>query len=74
MASSIIKSSEFSKSQPQVPLVEGDEIVQHSRRMVPISRSQNAFAVGACTGVLITRTPKSFNVQSSEGEKIESRS
>jgi hypothetical protein len=27
-ASSIVRSNEFSKSQPQVPLVEGDEIVQ----------------------------------------------
>ena len=27
-ASSIVKSNELSKSQPQVPLVEGDEIIQ----------------------------------------------
>ena len=47
---------------------------RHSRRIVPISLSQNAFAVGARTGVLRTWTPKLSKAASTHAEKIESRS
>jgi hypothetical protein len=38
------KSSEFSKSQPQVPLIEGDEIVQ----ALPSNGPDQSFAEGIC--------------------------
>jgi hypothetical protein len=41
-ASSIVKSNEFSKGQPQVPLVEGDEIVQ----ALPSNSPDQSFAEG----------------------------
>ncbi len=47
---------------------------KHSRRMVPITRSQNAFAVGVRTGVLSARTAKSLSAESTAAEKIASRS
>jgi len=43
-ASSIVKSDEFSKSQPQVPLAEGDEIVQ----ALPPDGPDQPFAEGIC--------------------------
>ena len=47
----------------------------HSRRSVPISRSQYAFAFGARTGVRKTFSSKSlFSFWSNSREKIESRS
>jgi hypothetical protein len=43
-ASSIVKSSEFFKSQPQLPLIEGDEIVQ----TLPSNGPDQSFAEGIC--------------------------
>src|SRR5215472_4201205 len=37
---------------------------RHSRRALPIQRSAIAFARGACTGVLMTRTPVAVNTAS----------
>jgi hypothetical protein len=45
---------------------------KHWRRIVPISRSQNALAVRDRSGVLSTRTPKPFKARWKETEKIES--
>jgi hypothetical protein len=48
---------------------------KHSRRTVPISRSQYAFAFGARTGVRNTLSPNELlSSSSSLTEKIESRS
>ena len=48
---------------------------KHSRRTVPISRSQYAFAFGARTGVRNTLSPKEpLSSLSRFREKIESRS
>ena len=42
--SSIVKSNEFLKSQPQVPLIDGDEIVQ----ALPSDGPDQSFAEGIC--------------------------
>ncbi len=48
---------------------------KHSRRTVPTSRSQFAFAFGARTGVRNTLSPNELLISSSNSvEKIESRS
>lgn len=47
---------------------------RHSRRAVPISRSQNAFASGTRTGVFNTRRCIDRNASSTAGENAASRS
>ena len=47
---------------------------RHSRRIVPTSRSQTAFAFGARTGVFSIRTPIAVTALSNSFEKMLSRS
>jgi hypothetical protein len=47
---------------------------KHSLLIVPISRSQNAFAWGARTGVLTTLSPREARVASSSPENVAWRS
>src|SRR3954447_15969992 len=46
----------------------------HSRRTVPTHRSANAFARGACGGVLITSMPAAVNTVSKPAVNLVSRS
>jgi hypothetical protein len=62
------------QASPQMPLVQRNMKSKHSRRTVPISRSQYAFAFGARTGVRRTLSPNELLSSSSKSEKIESRS
>ncbi len=41
---------------------------KHSRRALPIQRSQNAFALGALRGVFITVSPNVFKLPSKSQE------
>ena len=47
---------------------------RHSRRIVPITRSQTPFAIGQRGGVFSTRNPQLSTQLSSSQEKILSRS
>src|SRR5215472_16845335 len=57
-AAAIVMAQEFAGNSFEMPSPMGMIQSRHSRRIVPISRSQNAFACGACLGVFKTRKPK----------------
>ena len=53
----VIVADPFAKDRSEMCLVDRDSQSRHSRRSVPISRSQNALACGVRTGVLSTCRP-----------------
>src|SRR5665213_111515 len=70
----IVMADKLFDDHPQVVPLIGIRKSRHSRRILPISLSQKALALGARTGVFKTRTPKLLNSASRRGEKIPSRS
>jgi hypothetical protein len=74
-SAAIVVEDPLTKDALQMSFAEWNQVVsRHSRRMVPISRSQKGMACGARTGVLRTRTLKPRRAESTSSEKIASRS
>jgi hypothetical protein len=57
-----------------MPATEHEDVIEHSFRTVRTQRSATAFAFGARTGVLITRTPSDRTTWSNGPENLASRS
>jgi len=67
----IVIAIEFVQDSAKVPLVNLNQILQASRRIVPMGRLQNAFAWASRIGLFRTWTPESFEARPSVGEKMQ---
>jgi hypothetical protein len=57
----------LSQDEAKMPFIQHNQPIQASRRIVPISRSQKAFACGHCTGVFSTIRPIAVTAASTAG-------